>query len=553
MHVRTHWCLQGVACLALVVAGVVAALAASHPLYPLYPRFPFSRTLSSSPSSPSSRSRMGVADDDDSIRRRCLGWHLSKGRWLVGARACDRSPHAVAGCNDYLRPAAASVDPAALRRLRALRARDPAAQRSTRAWEFEVHIRQRCTLRRVDRTALAATTMLHGKHVAVVGDSVARYLYAALLRAAAEDPHGWNMTGGTKHRDWEHRLVGGGRASFTWAPYAWNITRVLRTWAAEADAAAEVARGTAAADEYAAGANPPVAPVAPRGGGEGAVAAGTGDALSDGPSASSGGDAARVAAVVTGRAGQRLPDVLIMGSSLWHMLHVGSIAEYQRALGGLVEALTSPPWSHALDLGMEGEGGARAGARDRGREGAREREREEGGARGQGKAHVGGYTTDKQSGEKVQGYTRGYTHTTGNQSGEKEEEEKAGAGARARGGEQERRGRGGEERRNIAAANRNTTRWPPRTVAFWLTTSAVRPEKFTAARKIEMMTPAMVNRFNGGARRSGLLPPLRADSRNSRNFRNSRRSGSSSPPPADDSPEQSSPCVPVDMESLTRG
>jgi hypothetical protein len=35
-------------------------------------------------------------------------------------------------------------------------------------------------------------------------------------------------------------------------------------------------------------------------------------------------------------------------------------------------------------------------------------------------------------------------------------------------------------------------------VAFWLTTSAVRPEKFTDARKVSAMTPAIVERFNGG-------------------------------------------------------
>jgi hypothetical protein len=33
-------------------------------------------------------------------------------------------------------------------------------------------------------------------------------------------------------------------------------------------------------------------------------------------------------------------------------------------------------------------------------------------------------------------------------------------------------------------------------VAFWLTTSAVRPEKLTSEKKVERMTPSMVDRFN---------------------------------------------------------
>ena len=95
----------------------------------------------------------------------CLGWDLSKGRWSKGARACARSPHAVAGCNDYLRPRVASRHRAVLKRQRAL---DAVAKRSVRAWEFTEEVRERCGAVRVDRQSLHAPTMLEGKHVAVV-------------------------------------------------------------------------------------------------------------------------------------------------------------------------------------------------------------------------------------------------------------------------------------------------------------------------------------------------------------------------------------------------
>jgi hypothetical protein len=188
----------------LLAVGLVVALVAGHlggggtdtlASHPYYPRTTTKdSSTSGSNAKEDARGRGRGADG-------CLGWDLGRGRWATGPRACDRAVHAVAGCNDYLRPAHHAAH--TLRRQRAL---DPVAKRSIGAWEFVADVRQRCALQRVDRTTLAAA--LRGKHVAVVGDSVTRFLYAALLRAAAAEPRGWDMHSAVKHRDWEHRLVG---------------------------------------------------------------------------------------------------------------------------------------------------------------------------------------------------------------------------------------------------------------------------------------------------------------------------------------------------------
>jgi len=69
--------------------------------------------------------------------------------------------------------------------------------------------------------------MLAGKTVAVVGDSSARMVYAAILRAVAEDRDAWRLESTEKHRDWAHKLDGGGVAAFVWAPFVQNVTASL--------------------------------------------------------------------------------------------------------------------------------------------------------------------------------------------------------------------------------------------------------------------------------------------------------------------------------------
>ena len=190
--------------------------------------------------------------DAGSHRARCLSGDLGDGDWVKGERACDRATHPVAGCDD------------------------PAATGSERAWEFSTSSRERCEARRIDRKSLAS--MLAGKTVAVVGDSSARMVYAAILRAVAEDRDAWRLESTEKHRDWAHKLDGGGVAVFVWAPFVQNVTASLPN----------LFKGHHSDDNV--------------------------------TSASS-------------------PSALVMGSALWHELWVNDVDEYAAALKALAEAL----------------------------------------------------------------------------------------------------------------------------------------------------------------------------------------------------------------------
>ena len=133
-----------------------------------------------------------------SHRARCLSGDLGRGDWV----ACDRAAHAVAGC-------------------------DPAGVGGDRAWEFSPEARERCEASKIDRDELAS--MLAGETVAVVGDSAARMVYAAILRLVAKDPDAWRLDTSQKHRDWTHPLAADGAvAKFAWAPFAQNVTSRVR-------------------------------------------------------------------------------------------------------------------------------------------------------------------------------------------------------------------------------------------------------------------------------------------------------------------------------------
>ena len=190
--------------------------------------------------------------DAGSHRARCLSGDLGDGDWVKGERACDRATYPVAGCDD------------------------PAATGGERAWEFSTSSRERCEARRIDRESLAS--MLAGKTVAVVGDSSARMVYAAILRAVAEDRDAWRLESTEKHRDWAHKLDGGGVAAFVWAPFVQNVTASLPN----------LFKGHHSGDNV--------------------------------TSASS-------------------PSALVMGSALWHELWVNDVDEYAAALKALAKAL----------------------------------------------------------------------------------------------------------------------------------------------------------------------------------------------------------------------
>jgi hypothetical protein len=210
--------------------------------------------------------------DAGSHRARCLSGDLGDGDWVKGERACDRATHPVAGCDD------------------------PGATGSERAWEFSTSSRERCEARRIDRESLAS--MLAGKTVAVVGDSSARMVYAAILRAVAEDRDAWRLESTEKHRDWAHKLDGGGVAAFVWAPFVQNVTASLPN----------LFKGHHS-DDNVTNVSPPVR-------------------------------------------------ALVMGSALWHELWVNDVDEYAAALKALAEALKGEDAQNGVDqspgVGAEG-------------------------------------------------------------------------------------------------------------------------------------------------------------------------------------------------------
>ena len=74
----------------------------------------------------------------------------------------------------------------------------------------------------------------------VLGDSVARLFYAALLRAVGLSPEQRVVTG---HRSFTHSLAAGAHGSFVWAPYGENISAALRGWHAAGTAPDVVVAG----------------------------------------------------------------------------------------------------------------------------------------------------------------------------------------------------------------------------------------------------------------------------------------------------------------------
>jgi hypothetical protein len=304
-------------------------------------------------------------------RALCSGWRMSRGRWHHGARACQRAKRPVAGCDH---PDAPPDD--------------------HRGWSFAPDVVRQCSARLLDRPR--SGYWLRDRHLAFVGDSQTRHVYAAVLRAVALNPEDARLDTHEKHRDWEHELVGGGRASFRWAPFLSNVTDVV-------------------SDESFAG--------------EGWL----------GP-----------------------PDALILGSTLWHVLHEGSPESFESELARLSGILTKPWTSWWESMGLKKGGDSQVAA-----------------AVGVGLGNCGGSCG------------------------------------------------------------------VPRTVAFWVNAARVVPEKLTDPKKIAAMTPEAIARYNLAARseRAGMVPSGKlTGAMDEQRFRQSDELG-----------PHGSPCVPVDMEELTRG
>ena len=64
----------------------------------------------------------------------------------------------------------------------------------------------------------------------MAGDSIARSLYAALLRLFDDDDSPHNRRVAYGHQSFEYTLPGAIRASFIWAPYTANVTAQIQTW-----------------------------------------------------------------------------------------------------------------------------------------------------------------------------------------------------------------------------------------------------------------------------------------------------------------------------------
>lgn len=175
----------------------------------------------------------------------------------------------------------------------------PRSSDPPRQWHFSEAASRACGFAPASRAEIAS--LLQGKWVAVLGDSVARLFYGALLRVANAEDGGEGqgdrtVVGG--HRSFNHSLAGGAHGSFVWAPYAANVTDALAAW-----------RRAAALAAASGGANATAATSLP-------------DELS--------GPAGRISPV---------PDILVICSSLWHMLHVGDPVQYGQRISALKAAV----------------------------------------------------------------------------------------------------------------------------------------------------------------------------------------------------------------------
>jgi len=177
---------------------------AASPAWQLTPPQPNASGASASSSSssssslaapPAARAPPPGAPAGARARAACFGSVLGEGVWTQDASACVSSDAPAAGCDD----------------------------RETGAfWSFDA-ASARCGARAQTR----ASNAFAGRRVLVVGDSIARHVYASVLALAAVEPEAHQLSSQEKHKNWTHPLVDGGVASFVWAPFVSNVTRAL--------------------------------------------------------------------------------------------------------------------------------------------------------------------------------------------------------------------------------------------------------------------------------------------------------------------------------------
>ena len=143
----------------------------------------------------------------------------SIGTWRRGAEACEGGTRALAsdGCD-----AGTRFWPAFGKRK---------SRSDAKAWVMSSKVSEMCgfgRLRAIERGS-KVRGLIGGRRAAFVGDSGARRAYGALIAAMSDERADVSLKtkDGEKHRDWAHDLVGGAKATFTWAPYASDVVDAL--------------------------------------------------------------------------------------------------------------------------------------------------------------------------------------------------------------------------------------------------------------------------------------------------------------------------------------
>lgn len=102
------------------------------------------------------------------------------------------------------------------------------------SWEWDASTSS-CHFHKLDATEFQG--LLHGKRIAVVGDSVTRNVYWSLLGAAGySNPAAQDGSSQEKHKDLHFQAPNGAfNATFHWRPYAGDVQNQLRRWLSGVD------------------------------------------------------------------------------------------------------------------------------------------------------------------------------------------------------------------------------------------------------------------------------------------------------------------------------
>jgi len=151
--------------------------------------------------------------------------HAWRGTWTRGASACATRAWTLArtGCGDE--------DDAETRGRGRGGKRGRRGRENALAWVMREDVGETCGFGRLAATARGNRVgkLIEGRRAAFLGDSGARNAYGGFVAATSDAWSDVSLTtkDGEKHRDWAHDLVGGAKATFTWAPYASDVVDAL--------------------------------------------------------------------------------------------------------------------------------------------------------------------------------------------------------------------------------------------------------------------------------------------------------------------------------------